>query len=225
MPRRIHVLALISTAVLSASCAKSDQPPERNEAVAAENQATASAQPGKTREMSAEMKAQGAWGPPADLISTDGQKIGEVQTLKRSNGKWMVAVYSTLLDTPFPVGQHGLHIHAVGRCDTPDFASAGAHWNPTNKQHGHQNPSGHHLGDLGDVEVIPPMGDSGKYFAISTYPDLPTRLDPNDPGDTPVVRDADGAAIVIHADPDDEKTDPSGNSGDRIACGVIPAAQ
>jgi Cu-Zn family superoxide dismutase len=100
-------------------------------------------------------------------------------------------------------GLHGLHLHAVGRCDRPDFKSAGPHWNPAGKQHGHGNPAGAHLGDLPNLSVGPD-GRASANFAID--------------GD---MADADGSALVIHAGPDDEKTDPSGNSGDRVACAAL----
>lgn len=107
-------------------------------------------------------------------------------------------------------GRYGAHIHAVGRCDAPDFETAGPHWNPTGRQHGTLNPAGHHLGDLPNLEV----GEDGHgrvEFAI------PAAAMSGDQG----VIDADGAAIIIHANPDDDRTDPSGNSGARIACGAF----
>ena len=97
-------------------------------------------------------------------------------------------------------GAHGIHLHSVGRCDGPDFKSAGPHWNPAGRQHGHDNPQGAHLGDLPNLVA----GADGKATASFTIE-----------GD---MADADGTSLVIHAKPDDNKTDPSGNSGDRIAC-------
>jgi Cu-Zn family superoxide dismutase len=104
-------------------------------------------------------------------------------------------------------GTHGVHLHTVGRCDAPNFQSAGAHWNPAMKQHGRDNPQGAHAGDLPNLVV----GADGRGMVRFTVPgaSLETLLD------------ADGAAVVIHADADDYRTDPSGNSGGRIACGVI----
>ena len=215
--RGICILLLASATILT-GCSKPQPQPE------AEPEPQSEAQP-RQREMSAELRQQGNWGPEADLVAADGQVIGAAQTRKAPDGRWLVAVYSKLWDTPLPVGQHGIHIHEVGKCDTPDFASAGAHWNPTAKQHGLANSAGWHLGDLGNLEVVPPGEGSGKYFEMSTRPRGATRLDEGDAGTAPVVRDADGAAIIIHAAIDDDKTDPSGNSGDRIACAVIPAAQ
>ena len=100
-------------------------------------------------------------------------------------------------------GVHGIHLHAAGRCDGPDFKSAGPHWNPAGRQHGHDNPQGAHLGDLPNLTA----GADGKAMASFTVA-----------GD---MDDADGTSLVIHAKPDDNKTDPSGNSGDRIACAVL----
>ena len=108
-------------------------------------------------------------------------------------------------------GTYGAHIHAAGTCNPPDFASAGPHWNPTGRQHGAENPQGKHLGDLPNLQVDA-QGRGLLIFAVenaSLY------------GGANPLLDADGASIVIHARPDDYRTDPSGNSGDRIACGVI----
>ncbi len=110
-----------------------------------------------------------------------------------------------------PAGVKGVHIHAVGKCDPPDFTSAGSHFNPQGKQHGALNPQGPHAGDLPNLTV----GADGKGRLESTT-ELVTLL-----GGPHSVFDADGSALVIHAAPDDFRTDPTGNSGARIACGVI----
>ena len=170
--------------------------------------------------MSAQLRAQGGWGPKADLIAPDGRVIGKLQT--RKGKAWGAAVYADVPNA-LPAGKHAIHIHDKGSCVGPDFASAGGHWNPTGKQHGHENPAGWHSGDLGDVETVPDP-EWGTYFEMVVGADG-TRLDATDAGTGPVVRDADGAAIVIHERSDDEKTDPSGNSGARIACGIIPPAE
>lgn len=112
------------------------------------------------------------------------------------------------------VGNHGIHIHAIGSC-TPDFKAAGGHFNPAGAKHGLENPQGPHAGDLPNI-VFNTSG-SASYEAVTDRVTL-------GPGDRSIF-DADGTALIIHAGPDDQKTDPTGNSGDRIACGVIAAAQ
>ena len=109
-----------------------------------------------------------------------------------------------------PPGTHGAHVHTVGRCDAPDFTTAGGHWNPTDRQHGAQNPAGPHEGDLPNLIV----GSDGRGTIGVTVP-----------GATMAgLLDADGGAMIVHANPDDLRTDPSGNSGGRIACGVFAAS-
>ena len=108
-----------------------------------------------------------------------------------------------------PPGTHGIHLHETGRCEPP-FGSAGAHWNPTSRRHGTQNPAGPHLGDMPNLVVA---SDGSATVSVMT------------PGGTlsggDALLDGDGAAVVVHAAADDYRTDPSGNSGDRIACGVV----
>lgn len=110
-----------------------------------------------------------------------------------------------------PAGMHGLHFHTSGKCEGPKFESAGAHWNPDSKQHGTQNPEGPHKGDLPNVEVAA----DGTLVQTLTLPGA-TMAE---------LQDADGTALVVHAAVDDNKTDPSGNSGDRIACAVVAGAK
>jgi len=109
-----------------------------------------------------------------------------------------------------PHGIHGIHLHSVGRCDPPDFASAGPHWNPAGRKHGLNNPAGPHAGDLPNVEVAA-NGVLGATVVVSG-------------ANMASLLDADGSALVIHAAADDNITDPSGNSGPRIACAVISGA-
>lgn len=105
-------------------------------------------------------------------------------------------------------GVRGVHLHEVGSCDAPDFTSAGAHLNPGNRQHGWQNPAGPHFGDLPNVTV----GSTGIVSATlpGTRDDVLSQL-----------FDGDGTAVIVHAWPDDQVSDPSGNSGARIACGIL----
>lgn len=109
-----------------------------------------------------------------------------------------------------PPGTHGAHVHMTGRCDAPGFETAGGHWNPTAMQHGTQNPRGPHQGDLPNLLV----GTDGRGTLGVTVPGAAMNG----------LLDADGAAMMVHAGPDDLRTDPSGNSGSRIACGVFAAS-
>jgi Cu-Zn family superoxide dismutase len=108
-------------------------------------------------------------------------------------------------------GTYGTHIHTTGLCEAPGFTTAGSHWNPTAHQHGTDNPQGPHLGDMPNL-VVDASGRGSVDFSIP--------VGSLTGGPTPLL-DADGAAIVIHAQADDYRTDPSGNSGARIACGVV----
>jgi Cu-Zn family superoxide dismutase len=110
-----------------------------------------------------------------------------------------------------PAGEHAIHIHHNAKCDTPDFKSAGPHFNPDGKKHGFENPEGHHAGDMQNFTV------NAKGKASATVQDKDVNLG----SDNHSVFSNGGTALVIHAKADDMKTDPSGNSGDRIACGVI----
>lgn len=140
----------------------------------------------------------------AELKTAEGKDAGHA-TVREVKGGLRLTVDATGL----PEGQHGIHVHTVGKCDAPDFATAGGHWNPTGRQHGTMNPMGPHEGDLPNLAV----GKNGRGV-----------LGVNLPGATmDGLIDADGGAIVVHAKVDDMKTDPSGNSGGRIACGVFVA--
>lgn len=110
-----------------------------------------------------------------------------------------------------PAGPHAVHIHAAGRCERPDFLSAGPHLNPEHKQHGVDNPAGPHMGDLDDLRV----GADGRAQQTMRITRPKGKFTPR------TLLDADGSAIIIHAGPDDRHTDPSGKSGPRIACGIV----
>jgi superoxide dismutase, Cu-Zn family len=153
-------------------------------------------------------------GAPMPLVNASGQTIGTVRAWQTAGG-----VTFRVDATGLPHGLHGIHVHSVGRCDPPDFASAGAHWNAAGRHHGFNNPQGPHAGDLPNVEVAA-NGVLGQ--AVT----LPGAALTGTPGVSGVLLDADGAALVIHAGADDYATDPSGNSGARIACAVIqPVAE
>ena len=149
-----------------------------------------------------------AGGAPMPLVNASGQSIGTVRAWQTAGGVSFRVEASGLSH-----GIHGVHVHAIGRCDPPDFASAGSHWNPGARQHGFNNPAGPHVGDLHNVEVA----SNGVLGATITVPGASL----TGPGQAGVLLDADGAALVIHAAADDYVTDPSGNSGARIACAII----
>jgi Cu-Zn family superoxide dismutase len=114
-----------------------------------------------------------------------------------------------------PVGEHAVHIHAKALCDPPDFKTAGSHFNPESKQHGFQNPMGHHAGDF-PKNVTIGEGHVGQATFKVDY----LSLDPAAPNS--IIANG-GTSIVVHEKADDMKTDPAGNAGNRIACGVITA--
>jgi superoxide dismutase, Cu-Zn family len=146
----------------------------------------------------------------AEIKNAQGQTVGNATFTAQGSG---VQVSGTVRN--LPAGQHGIHIHDVGQCVPADFASAGGHFNPEGKQHGLQNPQGAHAGDLPNLVVA--ADGTGTISATATRAALGTG--------TNQLGKSGGTALVIHADADDEKTDPTGNSGGRIACGVIVMAQ
>lgn len=147
------------------------------------------------------------------LVDGSGNQIGNVQLVQTANG--VAVTVSVTNASVLKAGDHGIHFHAVGKCDGPDFASAGAHFNPTSKQHGLNNPNGPHAGDLPNFTVGPSTASSGGY----TFTAMTSMISVS-PGATSVF-DADGTALVIHANPDDDRTDPTGNSGGRVACAIL----
>ena len=141
----------------------------------------------------------------AVLKDASGKEVGAATLTVTPSG-----VLISLDLTAVPPGEHGFHVHTTGKCEPPDFKSAGPHFNPDQTKHGFMTPEGPHAGDLPNLHVPA----DGKLQVEVLEPNVTLS------GEAPLL-DADGSALVIHAGADDYKTDPAGNSGDRIACGVI----
>lgn len=142
----------------------------------------------------------------AVLMNSAGEQVGAARLEEAAGG-----VKITLEVSHLPPGVHAFHIHAVGKCEPPDFASAGGHFNPAHKKHGMENPEGPHAGDLPNIEVGADGAGKAEFTAAGVTLDA---------GENSLFQ-PDGTSLVIHAGPDDNRTDPAGNSGARIACGVI----
>jgi superoxide dismutase, Cu-Zn family len=151
-------------------------------------------------------------GPIADtrtitLRDGAGRTVGTAMLAPEGSGVRVVLSVSGLAP-----GVHGVHVHERGRCEPPDFASAGGHFNPAGRQHGLQNPAGPHAGDLPNLTV----DADGRGALTAVARDVAIR----GTAANSLLRPG-GTSLVVHAGPDDQVTDPAGNSGARIACGVI----
>lgn len=144
----------------------------------------------------------------ARLLAGDGAARGSATVTQAADGLHIMVRATGL--TP---GIHAVHVHMTGLCTAPDFVSAGGHWNPTGRKHGRDNPAGMHMGDMPNMSVGP--DGTGDLEYVIPEGQLT--------GGAMPLLDADGAAIVIHAKADDNVTDPAGNAGGRIACGVLTA--
>lgn len=138
----------------------------------------------------------------AQIRKADGTSHGVATLSRRTDGLWL-----NVSATGLASGTYGIHLHTIGRCEAPAFTSAGPHWNPANKMHGFDNPMGAHAGDLRNLVV----GTGGAGV-------LEAKIEG---GQWDSAMDADGLSLIIHEKADDYSTDPSGNSGARVICGVF----
>lgn len=143
----------------------------------------------------------------ATLVDSTGVIVGNVQLNQDAAGVVSIVVDASKL----PAGPHGVHLHATGKCEGPGFTSAGGHFNPAGKTHGLSSPTGPHAGDLAGIDTT--TVQQGYYRTTTDRISLT--------GGPTSIFDADGSALVVHATADDQATDPTGNSGARIACAVL----
>jgi Cu-Zn family superoxide dismutase len=141
----------------------------------------------------------------AVLKDKNGKELGKAELIDTPNG-----VLIRLDLTGVPAGDQAFHVHEKGRCEPPDFKSAGAHFNPDGTKHGIMNPEGPHAGDMPNLHV--PEGGKLSVEILNTLVTLDGER---------ALLDDDGSALIIHAGPDDYTSDPAGHAGDRIACGVV----
>lgn len=141
------------------------------------------------------------------MMNTKGETIGEARLTQKPGG-----VEINLDASKLPQGVHGFHIHENGSCDIPTFESAGGHFNPTNAKHGFDTPGGPHAGDLPNIQVK-------AYGNVSTS--VLAEMVTLEKGKKNSLLKEGGTALIIHSKADDYKSQPAGNAGERIACGVI----
>ena len=143
---------------------------------------------------------------PVILKNAEGVEVGRVDLTQGATGVIMRVTMKNL-----PVGEHAFHVHENGKCEPP-FTSAGGHFNPEGRKHGAMAAGGHHAGDMPNL-IVPASGEMKAELvneAVTLEKDKPNSLFKQG-----------GTALVIHADADDYRSDPTGNAGGRIACGVV----
>lgn len=195
MRRTILSLAGISSLSLLAACGQADT--------------TETTEPMAETETMAPEGAEAGNVVRAMLTNSEGQPAGEAIIAGTEGGLQLNLTLQNL-----PAGAHGVHVHQTGDCSADDFSSAGGHWNPTGASHGLEAEGGHHLGDLPNVTVAED-GTATLEYMIE---------DATISGENALMDD-DGAAFVVHEGADDGMTDPAGDSGSRIACGVFEVRQ
>jgi superoxide dismutase, Cu-Zn family len=210
MIRRTAVLILWLSAGAAACGRPADAPADESRAPAAPEAAgAADAAPADPGAGIAPGVAEG--GAVVELVDRSGQRTGGARLEDTPQG-----VRISIRVTGLSEGEHGLHFHEAGRCDPPDFQSAGGHFAPHGRQHGFENPAGPHAGDL------PNLRANAQGVADTSFVAASVRLNATQPEG--LLRQG-GTALVVHARRDDYRTDPSGDSGDRIACGVVRAGR
>jgi superoxide dismutase, Cu-Zn family len=187
------ILALAASALVLAACGSADD---------AATDTAGAIDPGAPVAGTAD-PAAGA-GITAVMRDSAGTELGTVTLADASGG---IAISGTLRG--IAPGTHAFHLHTTGQCE-PTFEAAGGHWNPTNAEHGTEAAQGPHLGDMPNVTV----GDDSTVTIQATTPGGSLR------GENALL-DADGAAVMLHAGTDDYRSQPSGDAGGRIACGVV----
>ena len=197
-PRRVVPSLLAGACLLSLGACSREVAAPLNEVTANDAGAAPAVAPG----------TDAATAQTFNFADGEGKSLGNVALSEGADGLTITVNASGL-----PAGTHGIHLHEKGLCEGPKFASAGAHWNPETKEHGRDNPQGAHLGDLPNLEV----DSAGKATTSFSVASVVLANGANKIGDT------DGTALVVHAKADDYKTDPTGDSGDRIACAVLAA--
>ncbi|WP_210469851.1 superoxide dismutase family protein [Sporosarcina sp. 6E9] len=195
MKKWFLLIAAMGLVLALAACGdeKKDEPAKENDEAATE--------PSETEETD-EIEAV-----KVDLIDANEESVGTVELTEEENG-----VLVNVKAENLPEGPHGFHFHEAGKCEEPDFESAGGHFNPTESEHGLETEKGPHAGDLPNLEV----GKDGKVEEEFVAEHVTLKM-----GEANSLLKEGGTALVIHAGADDGKTQPSGDSGDRIVCGVI----